>query len=211
MPRMSEVERRSRAERLRVLRVVYKQSPADTWRAVNPGSKCNDDSAGQLARRELRWLDHQIEQENRAQDRETTLSIDFVALLRRVQAIQNDEVKQREERRPVEPQRKCMGVADRPCDAEIPMRQKRCRDCQRENRRRQKRRYNRTYFQANRVRLNEKRRGRWRRQRQQAALDAVVTSFRNEEARRAALPRVVVEPGKRPYLFHPLTGKKEPL
>ena len=211
MPRMSEVERRSRAETLRVRRVVYKQSPADAWRAVNPRSKCNDDSAGQLARRELRWLDHQIEQENRAQERESTLSIDLVALLRQVQTLQNEDIVPNEEENAFEPTKRCMGVADRSCDTEIPMRHRRCRECQIENRRRQRQGYNRTYFHANRVRLNEKHRVRRRQQRQRAALDAVVNLIRDEEARRAALPRMVVEPGKRPYLFHPLTGKKEPL
>ena len=107
------------------------------------------------------------------------------------------------------PGKTCIGVADRPCGREIPARQKRCLDCQAENRRLQKQGYSQAYFKDNRERLNEKRRARRRKQRQRAVLDDVVTLIRNEMKRQATLQRLIAEPGERPYLLDPLTGNKD--
>ena len=46
-----------------MMRVISKTPHAEAWRAARPNAKCNDSSAGELVRRELRWLDDVRERE----------------------------------------------------------------------------------------------------------------------------------------------------
>ena len=103
--------------------------------------------------------------------------------------------------------KRCAGLADRPCRKKVLPRRKRCATCSKENRRRQKEGYNQRYFQANREPLNEKRRERRRKARQRAVVDAIFECLRAEAKRRAALPRLIGDPGERPRLLHPHHGQ----
>ena len=102
--------------------------------------------------------------------------------------------------------KRCAGVADRPCRKKVLPRRKRCASCSKENRRRQRQGYNQSYFQANRETLNEKRRERRRKARTRQAVEPIVEWVKAEAKRRAALPRMIENPGERPRLFYPTTG-----
>ena len=188
-----------RAERLLVRRVLHGMRPAEAWRFVNPNSKSNDNSAAELTRRELQWYERNREDISRRFGRFADVS-----------ASSPEPFQARsEEGGSTAPMKRCAGLADRPCRKKIPARRKRCATCSRENRRRQKQGYNERYFQANREALNEKRRERRRTARQQAVVDAIFECLRAEAKRRAALPRLLGDPGERPRLFDPITGKTE--
>ena len=105
--------------------------------------------------------------------------------------------------------KRCAGLADRPCRKKVLPRRKRCATCSKENRRQQRSGYNQRYFQANREPLNEKRRERRRKARARRAVEPIVEWMKEEAKRRAALPRLVGDPGERPRLFYPTTGKTE--
>ena len=65
--------------------------------------------------------------------------------------------------------KQCSGVADTPCEQQIPARLKRCPTCGVENRRLQRQGYNRDYSQKNREPINVKRNDRRRKPREHGA------------------------------------------
>ena len=175
--------------------------PAEAWRFVNPNSKSNDNSAAELTRRETSM----VRTEQRGVSHAT-----FRAIRRRSSVVTGSTFQARsEEGGSAAPMKRCAGLADRPCRKKMLPRRKRCATCSKENRRRQKQGYNERYFQANREPLNEKRRERRRKARQQAVVDAIFECLRAEAKRRASLPRLIGDPGERPRLFYPTTGKTE--
>ena len=188
-----------RAERLSVRRVLYGMRPAEAWRFVNPNSTSNDNSAAEMTRRELQWYERNKED----------LSCRFGRFADVSQLLAGHHQARNEPGGSTAPMTKCAGLADRPCRKKVFPRRKRCATCSKENRRRQKQGYNQRYFQANREPLNEKRRERRRKARQQAVVDAIFECLRAEAKRRAALPRLVGNPGERPRLLDPATGKSE--
>ena len=196
---MTTQERMHRATRLLMYRALGEMPPAEAWRLVNPNSKSNDYSAAELTRRELQWYER-----NRVD-----LSRRFGRFTDPPPSPPGDRHARSEKGGSAAPMKRCAGLADRPCRKKIPARRKRCATCSRENRRRQKEVYNERYFQANREALNEKRRERRRKARQQAVVDAIFECLRAEAKRRAALPRLIGDPGERPRLLHPTTGKTE--
>ena len=196
---MTTQERMYRAERLLVRRVLHGMRPAEAWRFVNPNSTSNDNSAAELTRRELQWYERNKEDLSRRFGRFADVS----QLLPGHHEVRSDE------EGTATPMKRCAGFADRPCRKRITTRRKRCATCSKENRRRQKEAYNQRYFQANREALNEKRRERRRTARQQAVVDAIFACLRAEAKRRASLPRLIGDPGERPRLLHPTTGKTE--
>ena len=102
------------------------------------------------------------------------------------------------EQRSAAPQKakRCEGFAGRQCEQKIPAlrNQKRCATCAKEIRKLQKRGYNRTYYQANRVRLCKK-------LRERRNLQSLRDLIKEERERRAALPRVELGPDNRLYLY----------
>ena len=189
-----------RAERMLVRRVLHGMRPAEAWRFVNPNSTSNDNSAAELTRRELQWYER-----NRVD-----LSRRFGRFADPLQSPPGHfQARSEDGRGSAVAMKRCAGLADRPCRKKIPARRKRCATCSKENRRRQKEVYNQRYFQANREALNEKRRERRRTARQQAVVDEIFECLRAEAKRRAALPRLIGDPGERPRLFYPTTGKTE--
>ena len=76
------------------------------------------------------------------------------------------------ERPPPRPEvrmKQCSGIADTPCEQQIPASKKRCPTCTAENRRLQRQSYNRDYSQKNREPINVKRNDRRRKAREHAA------------------------------------------
>ena len=185
-----------RAERLLVRRVLHGMRPAEAWRFVNPKSKSNDNSAAELTRRELQWYERNRD----------SLSQRF-GRFSDVPASSPEPFQARsEDGGSAAPMKRCAGLADRPCRKRITTRRKRCATCSKENRRRQRQVYNERYFQANREALNEKRRERRRKARARKAVEPIVAWVKAEAKRRAALPRLIENPGERPRLFYPTTG-----
>ena len=78
------------------------------------------------------------------------------------------DVAERPPPRTVVRMKQCSGVADTPCEQQIPARLKRCPTCRVENRRRQRKGYNRDYSQKNREPINVKRDDRRRTARENA-------------------------------------------
>ena len=152
---MTLLERRRRAEHLLLIRVVG-EAPADkAWRVVKPNSKCKDFSAGELTRRELRWL-----RDIQARDAEERRALNqhFIAPFN-IQSssppISDSESDAPSEPAPPPKMKRCEGVAGRQCEQEVPAvrNQRRCKSCAKENRKLQKRGYGREYYRDNRVRL----------------------------------------------------------
>ena len=185
-----------RAERLLVRRVLYGIRPAEAWRFVNPNSKSNDNSAAELTRRELQWYERNRENPPR--------SLGGFPDMR--QSSPGHHQARSDDGATTTPVKRCAGVADRPCRKKVLPRRKRCASCSKENRRRQRQGYNQSYFQANRETLNEKRRERRRKARTRQAVEPIVEWVKAEAKRRAALPRMIENPGERPRLFYPTTG-----
>ena len=188
-----------RAERLFVRRVLHGMRPAEAWRFVNPNSKSNDNSAAELTRRELQWYERNRKDLSRRFGRFADVS----------QSLLGHHQARNEPGGSAAPMKRCAGLADRPCRKKMSARRTRCATCSTENRRRQRQGYNERYFQANREKLNEKRRERRLKARQRAVVDEIFECLRAEAKRRAALPRLVGKPGERPRLFYPTTGKTE--
>ena len=194
---MTTQERMHRATRLLMYRAVGEMPPAEAWRLVNPNSKSNDNSAAELTRRELQWYARNSDDLSRRYGR-------FAAPLQSPPG--HFQARSEDGRGSAVAMKRCAGLADRPCRKKIPARRKRCATCSRENRRRQKQGYNERYFQANRETLNEKRRERRRKARARKAVEPIVAWVKAEAKRRAALPRLIENPGERPRLFYPTTG-----
>ena len=199
---MTPAARRARAELLLMMRVISKTPHAEAWRAARPNAKCNDSSAGELVRRELRWLDDVREreaEERRAQSGPLDMLFGgFNSGVMPDMMFAESEPDETNEQRSDAPQKakRCEGVAGRQCEQKIPAlrNQKRCATCAKETRKLQKRGYNRTYYQANRVRLCKK-------LRERRNLQSLRDLIKEERERRAALPRVELGPDNRLYLY----------
>ena len=152
---MTLIERRRRAEHLLLIRVVGEAPPDKAWRVVKPNSKCKDSSAGELTRRELRWL--RDIQAREAEERRA-LNQHFIAPFN-IQSssppISDSESDAPSEPAPPPKMKRCEGVAGRQCEQEVPAvrNQRRCKSCAKENRKLQKRGYGGKYYRDNRVRL----------------------------------------------------------
>ena len=204
---MTTAARRARAELLLMMRVISKTPHAEAWRAVRPNARCNASSAAELVRRELRWLDDVREreaEERRAQS--GPLDMLFGGFNPDILIAESEPDEPSEEPAPPQKTRRCEGVAGRQCEQKIPAlwNQKRCATCAKETWKLQKQGYNRTYYQANRVRLCKK-------LRERRNLQPLRDLIKEERERRAALPRVELGPDNRLYLYHPTTGEREPL
>ena len=208
---MTTAARRARAERLLMMRVVNKTPCAEAWRAVRPNAKCTDSSAGELVRREIRWLDEVREREAQERRSQSGLTVLLFGqynpdMLRDMLIADSEPDEPSEEPAPPQKTRRCEGVAGRQCEQKIPAlrNQKRCANCAKETRKLQKRDYSRTYYQANLVRLLGKLR---ERRNHQPLRDWI----KEERERRAAMPRVERGADNRLYLYRPTTGEREPL
>ena len=180
-------------------RVIREMPPAEAWRFVNPSSESNDNSAAEMTRREIQWYER-----NRVD-----LSRRFGRFADPPPSPPGDRHARSEKGGSAAPMKRCAGLADRSCRKKVLPRRKRCATCSKENRRQQRSGYNQRYFQANREPLNEKRRERRRKARARRAVEPIVEWMKEEAKRRAALPRLVGDPGERPRLFYPTTGKTE--
>ena len=179
---------RKRLQRARMLVVFCAGAcpEAVAWRKVKPESKASDSDAARLCRGELRWLSRWMERHPG------------------VPVPDGDGSEQ--------PLNRCMGVADRPCEAEIPRRRKRCTACAAEQRRRLRTVYGRNYYRSHRESLDAKRKERRRRQQQRERAEKAAAAKREEIERRAAMLRMIVDSrtGKK-YIFDPKTGVREEL
>ena len=193
-----------------MMRVINKTPHAEAWQVARPNAQCTDSSAGELVRRELRWLDEIREreaQERRAQSGPLDLLFGgFNPDMLQGLIADSEPDEPSEEPAPPQKTRRCEGVAGRQCEQKIPAlrNQKRCATCAKETRKLQKQGYNRTYYRNNRVRLCKKLRDR-------RNLQPLRDLIKEERERRAAMPRVELGPDNRLYLYHPTTGEREPL
>ena len=192
---MTERQRLQRAQKLAV-HCAAGCSPAVAWRKVKPVSKASDKNAAKLCEREMgrlkRWLDENpnpgvpwwLEENPGESDGDG------------MQEPANSK--------------QCIGVAERPCEAKISRRRKRCTTCAAEQRRLKRRGYGLTYYRSHREQLNAKRNQRRLRQHLREFIQKAAAAKREERARRAALPRLERDEATgRCYLFDPKTGQRE--
>ena len=95
------------------------------------------------------------------------------------------DVAERSPPRPVVRMKQCSGVANTPCDQQIPAHRKRCVACAAEARRLQRQGYNRDYSQKNREPINVKRNDRRRKAREHAPAAAGAAQQPTAAERRA--------------------------
>ena len=148
MPVMSDQVRKARAERLLVLRFEEKMSPSAAWLKVRPTSKAGDIQAGELTRREIRWL------QSRRETAADEAGDDPIGAT--VTAETAAEVVFTEGAAAAPPKKRCVGVGvedDSPCGRAISGRSPRCDDCRKERRRLKRKRYNRDYYRRRKERL----------------------------------------------------------
>ena len=164
---MTKPARRRRAEQLLLFRRLAGMRPAAAWRAVNPGANCTDDSAAQLTRRELAWLDKERAQERADPNRSFNLSMSS-SVPSLTLGLATATV-----RLSVPTFKQCAGVADRGCDERITARRTRCKSCAAEHRRMKRHHYNRNFYQTHQKELTERRRTRYRKEREISVAEVV--------------------------------------
>lgn len=188
---MTERQRLQRALML-VKHRAAGHSPTAAWRKVKPGSKISDKNAAKLCNHELgrlkRWLDENP----------------------------NPGVPWWLEENPGEPDgdgmqepansKQCIGVGERPCEAKISRRRKRCPACAAEQISLNQPGYGLNYYRTHREPLDAKRNERWASQHQRERDEAAAAAEQKKREHRANLPQWVEYNGER-YCYHPKTGK----
>ena len=210
------------AKKQRVLRavdLVYhldKLAPAAAWRAVNPSARCKDASAERAVRRELEFLASYIF--NEVSRSPAARRPKLVELERKLYELRN---RSRSRSAPAEeaPTRMCLGTATKRCRKQLlPKERKRCRKCAAEQRRLDRKLYNKDYHAKHREGRNEKRREHDRQKRQGALLAEVLAERARVlaeaeaviraayEARATELRKLDYKPGEFAYMSTPAMG-----
>ena len=148
MPVMSEQVRKTRAERLLVLRFEEGLSPTDAWREVRPTSKATDGMAAELCRRDIRWYRGEHSSVDVLGESRVVLEGDEAGDPASASLAGGASVEVTGDAAAT-PKKRCAGVADRPCGKVITERRTRCEDCGKEHRRLERQVYNRNYYVAN--------------------------------------------------------------